>query len=126
MHYAASLTSSNMFSHEESTDLLDATMDVLEGELANATPQSGLPVIDQWLEQLHKVENATDITSTLEQVKTQLISDPINSGELNQLLNMLATQTIEFSALMGSEGDIAPRLDGLASALKSLAGQVNH
>lgn len=115
-----------MFSHEESTTLLDATMHVLEGDLANATPQSGLGVIDRWLEQLKKTENAKDITNTLEQVKTQLESDQINANDLSQLLNTLATQTTEFSTLMGSEGDIAPRLEGLASALKTLAGQVEH
>ena len=116
---------SNMLTHEESTDLLDSTMSVLEGDLTNATPQSGRGVIDQWLEQLRKTENATDITNTLEQVKTQLESDQINAQELAQLLNTLATQTSEFSTMMGSEGDIAPRLEGLSSALTSLAGQIS-
>lgn len=115
-----------MLNHEESTTLLDSTMTILEGDLNKETPQSGLGVIDQWLEQLHKTDNAKEITNTLEQVKTQLKSDQINSGELSQLLNTLATQTSEFSTLMGSEGDIAPRLEGLASALKTLAGQVEH
>ncbi|GAB2599832.1 hypothetical protein [Spirosoma areae] len=115
-----------MLTHEESTDLLDATMAILEVESPGTTPQSGTGVIDQWLEQLHKTENATDIASTLEQVKTHLTNDPINSEQVSQLLTTLATQTTEFSALMGSEGDIAPRLEGLASALKTLAGQVSH
>lgn len=115
-----------MLTHEESTTLLDLTMDVLEGELAGTTPQSGLGVIDRWLNQLNKTENATDIAKTLEEVKTNLTNDQINSAALSQLLNTLATQTIEFSTLMGSEGDIAPRLDGLASALKSLAGQLGN
>ena len=115
-----------MLNHEESTDLLDSTMDVLEGDIATATPQSGLGVIDRWLVQLHKTENATDITNTLEQVKTQLESDQITADELSKLLNTLATQTVEFSTMMGSEGDIAPRLDGLAAALRSLAGQIKN
>ncbi|UFH54282.1 hypothetical protein [Spirosoma sp. KNUC1025] len=101
-------------------------MTVLEGDLNDTTPQSGKGVIDQWLEQLHKTDNAKDITNTLEQVKTQLESDQINPQELSDLLNTLATQTVEFSTLMGSEGDIAPRLDGLASALRTLAGQMQH
>ncbi|WP_420147799.1 hypothetical protein [Spirosoma sp.] len=115
-----------MLNHEKSTELLDSTMTVLEGDLTNETPQSGKGVIDQWLAQLRQAENATDITNTLEQVKTQLESDQINGGELSDLLNTLATQTVEFSTRMGSEGDIAPRLEGLASALRSLAGQVQH
>ncbi|MFD2935936.1 hypothetical protein [Spirosoma flavum] len=115
-----------MLTHEESTTLLDSTMDVLEGDLANTTPQSGKGIIDQWLAQLNQVENATEISDTLEQVKTQLESDQINTDELVQLFDTLATQTSEFSALMGSEGDIATRLEGMASALKSLAGQLKH
>ena len=94
--------------------------------MTNSTPQSGLGVIDRWLAQLRKVENATELVNTLEQVKTQLESDEITTDELSQLLNTLATQTAEFSTLMGSEGDIAPRLEGVASALRSLAGQVNQ
>lgn len=115
-----------MITHEESTTLLDLTMDVLEGELAGTTPQSGLGVIDRWLEQLHKTDNATDITNTLEQVKSQLKSDQITPDQLSQLLNTLATQTTEFSTKMGSEGDIAPRLEGVAAALRSMAGQLSH
>lgn len=115
-----------MINHEESTTLLDLTMDVLEGELAGTTPQSGLGVIDRWLEQLQQTDNATEITDTLEQVKTQLKSDQITPNELSQLLNTLATQTVEFSTKMGSEGDIAPRLEGVAAALRSMAGQLSH
>ncbi|GAB4021798.1 hypothetical protein [Spirosoma koreense] len=115
-----------MFTHEESTDLLDATMDVLESNSTQATPQSGLGVIDRWLVQLHKTENAKDIANTLERVKTQLESDQINNRELSQLLEALADQTVELSTFTGSEGDISGRLEGLASALRSLAGQIQQ
>lgn len=115
-----------MLNHEESTDLLDSTMDVLETDVTNETPQTGTGIIDQWLEQLRQAENARDIADTLERVKTQLRSDQINAGELSGLLETLATQTTEFSTRMGSEGDIAPRLEGLSSALRSLAGQIGN
>lgn len=101
-------------------------MDVLEGNLADKTPQSGTTIIDEWLTELHKAENAKDISSTLEQLNAQLKSNQNQSGELVQLLETLATQTAEFSTMMGSEGDIAPRLEGLAAALRSLAGQVSN
>ncbi len=101
-------------------------MAVLDVDTNTATPQSGTGVIDQWLVELHKAENATDIAATLEQVKTQLKSDQINTGELTELLTTLATQTAEFSTMMGSEGDMATRLEGLSSALKSLAGQIGN
>lgn len=115
-----------MLSHEESTTLLDATMRILESDITNETPQTGTGVVDQWLDELRKAENADDIADTLERVKTQLKSDQINASELSQLLETLATQTTEFSTLMGSEGDIAPRLEGLSSALRSLAGQLSN
>lgn len=113
-----------MLSHEESTDLLDSTMNVVSGDLTNATPQSGTGVIDEWLVELRKAENASELTDTLEQIKTELESGQVNTPELSQLFDTLATQTLEFSTRMGSEGDIAPRLEGLSSALRSLAGQM--
>ncbi|MDB5242752.1 MAG: hypothetical protein JWP57_3377 [Spirosoma sp.] len=115
-----------MITHEQSTELLDATMSVLEEIGDNSTPQSGTGIIDQWLVQLRPVDNATEITDLLEQVKTQLKSDQIKADELSGLLSTLSTKTTEFSTLMGSEGDIAPRLEALASSLRSLAGQLNH
>ncbi|QKZ12777.1 hypothetical protein [Spirosoma sp. KUDC1026] len=115
-----------MLTHEESTDLLDSTMTLLEGDQTEETPQSGLGILDQWLKQLHQADNAGDITTTLEQVKTQLKSDQINNAELGQLLDTLATQTVEFSTLMGAEGDISSRLDGLSAALRTLSGQLSN
>lgn len=115
-----------MFTHEDSSTLLDSTMAVLEGDLTSTTPQNGTGVIDQWLVELHKAENTKDITSTLEQLKTQLTSAQINTDELVKLMETLATQTTEFSTMMGPEGDLAYRLDGLASLLKSVAGQVGN
>ena len=115
-----------MISHEQSTELLDATMAVLEENGDNATPQSGTGIIDQWLIQLRPVENATEIADLLEQVKIQLSKNQINADELCDLLSTLSTKTTEFSTLMGSEGDIAPRLEAVASSLRSLAGQLSH
>jgi ABC-type transporter Mla subunit MlaD len=115
-----------MLTHEESTTLLDSTMSLLEGEQPDTTPQNGASLIESWLAELHKAENATDIVNTLDQVKTQLTSQSANMVELSDLLNKLATQTAEFSTMMGSEGDMATRLEALSSALRSLAGQAGN
>jgi hypothetical protein len=115
-----------MISHEQSTELLDATMTVLEEKGTDSTPQSGTGIIDKWLVELRQADNATEIADILERVKTQLKSDQINTEELSQELSTLATKTTEFSTLMGSEGDIATRLEGLASALRSMAGELGH
>lgn len=115
-----------MINHEESTDLLDATMAALEADISTIVPQNSAGVIDQWLAQLHQSENAGAISDTLEGVKTQLMSNQPNAAELSQLLDTLADQTFEFSTRVGSEGDMAVRLDALSSALRSLAGQIGH
>ncbi|GAB3953840.1 hypothetical protein GCM10028805_38370 [Spirosoma harenae] len=115
-----------MITHAESTTLLDSTMDVLESDLNQESSQSGKEVIDEWLAQLNQAENATEIVDTLEKVKNQVASKEADTKQLSDLLNTLATQTVEFSTRMGSEGDIAPRLEGLASALRTIAGQLNH
>ncbi|WP_020594669.1 hypothetical protein [Spirosoma panaciterrae] len=115
-----------MFTHEDASELLDSTMTVLDSEPGSTSPQDGANIIDQWLTQLHQAENAGPIAQTLEQVKEQLLKDSINSDELCQVLNTLATQTSEFSTRMGSEGDMATRLEALSAGLKLLAGQVSH
>ncbi len=112
-----------MPSHEQPTELLDATIGVLEESGTDLTPQRGTGIIDQWLVQLRQADNATELTNVLERVKTQLKSDQIDADELGQLLSTLAKQTAEFSTLMGSEGS-TPRLEGLSSALRSMAGQL--
>lgn len=113
-----------MISLNKADDLLNASMDVLSGDLAASTPQSGTGIIDQWLQQLREAANAEDIVNALERVKTQLKSEQINPGELGQLMNQLADQTRTFSTNLGSEGDMATRLEGLSSALREAAGKL--
>lgn len=98
-------------------------MAVLKADFSTQTPQSGLGIIDKWLVELRPADNTADIANSLERVKTQLESDQINTDEFVQILQMLAQQTVEFSTRMGSEGDIAVRLESVASALRSMAGQ---
>lgn len=115
-----------MLNPEESSTLLDSTMDVLEGNITVETPQSGISVIDQWLTQLQQADNAREISDTLSSVRNQLNGGELKAQELSQLLETLATQTSEFSTKMGSEGDAAVRLEGLSAALKALAGQLSN
>ncbi len=113
-------------SHEEASALLDATMGTLRADITNETPQSASDILDQWLDQLRDAANADALVNTMEQVKTRLKSDQFNSSELAELLNKLSEQTSEFSANMGSDGDMAIRLEGVASALRELGGQIGN
>lgn len=101
-------------------------MDVLDSDPGSIKPESGTGVIDQWLAQLSQAENTKDITSTLEQVKAQAEANPADTDELAKLLESLATQTGEFSTMMGAEGDMATRLEALSAALRSMAGQLGN
>lgn len=113
-----------MISHEEASDLLDATMGTLHADITNETPQSGSGILDQWLNHLRETANADELVSTMEQVKTRLKSDQFSGSELAELLKKLSEHTSAFSANMGSDGDMAIRLESVASALSELAGQM--
>lgn len=113
-----------MVTHEQSTDLLDTTMQTLEGDLTTATPQSGKGIIDQWINALREGENTNEIANTLDQLKTQLDSGQPNAGELQQLLLTLAEQTRLIGTELGAEGDLAPRLEALSAALRNAGGQL--
>ena len=113
-------------SHEDASDLLDATMGTLHADITNETPQTGTGVLDQWLDQLRPADNATALVNIMERLKTQLESDQFQAKELGNLLNELSEKTSEFSANMGSDGDMAIRLEGVASALRELGGQIGN
>ncbi len=113
-------------SHEEVSALLDATMGTLHADITNETPQTGTSILDQWLGQLGATANADALTKAMEQLKTQLKSDQPNAEQLSGVLNELSKKTSEFSVNMGSDGDVAIRLESVASALRELAGQVGN
>ena len=115
-----------MLTPEKVSELLDSTMTVLEIDPAKVVPQNGTSVINEWLVPLRQAENATDVVNLLEQLKNQLESNINDPDSINQLLTKLATQTSEFSTMMGAEGDVSTRLEALAAALQSLAGQAGQ
>lgn len=115
-----------MTPHEQTSDLLDATLTTLEGDIANATPQTGTGIIDEWLEQLRQGENTKAIADSLEHLKTLLESNQLDTAQLEQLLHTLADQTQELSSKLGPEGDIVTGLVSLASALHKAAGQLKN
>ena len=101
-------------------------MTVLEIDPTKVAPENGISVINDWLVPLRQADNATDVVNLLEQLKNQLQSNLNNPGSINQLLTKLSTQTTEFSTMMGAEGDVSTRLEALAAALQSLAGQAGQ
>ncbi len=113
-------------SHEDVSALLDATMGTLHADITNETPQTGTGILDQWLDQLREAANADTLVHAMERLKTQLKSDQFNAGELSGVLNEVSEKTSEFSANMGSDGDVAIRLESVASALRELAGQIGN
>lgn len=113
-------------SHEDVSALLDATMGTLHADITNETPQTGTGILDQWLNQLREAANADALVNVMERLKTQLKSRQFDAKELSEVLNEVSEKTSEFSVNMGSDGDVAIRLEGVASALRELAGQVGN
>lgn len=113
-------------SHEDASALLDATMGTLHADITNETPQTGTGILDQWLDQLRDAANADALVNAMERLKTQLKSDQFDASELSGMLNEVSERTSEFSVNMGSDGDVAIRLESVASALRELAGQINN
>lgn len=112
-----------MESHEETSDLLDQTMETLKPGVMEMTPQNGKGVLDQWIATLGDAENTRELTDLLQQLKTQLVTGDPNPGEMQQILTDLSTSTHEMSVTVGPEGDMATRLEALASTLQITAGQ---
>lgn len=113
-----------MLSHEQSTDRLDATMAVLEGEPASLAPQDGLGLIDHWLNSLREGENTREVANALEQLKNQLGSDQPNPEQLHQTIKTLAEKTKFLSTEVGPEGDLFIRLEGLVTALQQFSDKL--
>ena len=99
-------------------------MDTLTPGVMDMTPQNGKGVLDQWIATLGDTENTRELTSLLQQLKTQLEAGDPNPSELQHILLDLSTNTHEMSVTVGPEGDMATRLEALAATLQATAGQL--
>lgn len=109
--------------HAEATDLLDSTMSVLEGDISGMTPQTGKGIIDQWIEQLRHADNTAELADLLEQLKNQLEGGQPDPQELSNLLQTMSEQAREIGTMLGAEGDLATRIEGLSAALRTASGE---
>lgn len=112
-----------MLTPEQSTTLLDTTMDVLRTDVPALTPQSGKGILDSWLDAIREAENTHDLVDSMEELKT-LLEANAEPKSIETTLITLADQTRLMSSAVGAEGDLAPRLEALSSALRTLAGQL--
>lgn len=124
--HSGNAVNDSMESHEETSDLLDQTMATLKPGVMEMTPQTGKGVLDQWIAALGEAENTHELTDLLQQLKTQLVAGDPNPGQMHQILTDLSTNTHEMSVTVGPEGDMATRLEALASTLKITAGQLKE
>ncbi len=114
-----------MISPEQSATMLDTTMDVLQTSVPTLTPLSGKGILDHWLDAIKQADNTHDLVDSMEELKTLLEanSDP---KSMETVLGKLADQTRLMSSTVGAEGELAPRLVALSSALRALAGQLGN
>ena len=114
-----------MLSPEQSATLLDTTMDVLRTDVPTLTPQTGKGILDNWLNAVRQADNAHDLVDAMEELKT-LLEAGTDPASIETALGKLADQTRLMSSTVGAEGELAPRLEALSSALRSLAGQLGN
>ncbi len=115
-----------MEAHEETSDLLDQTIETLQPGVMDLTPQNGKGILDQWITSLDGSENTRELVDLLQQLKTQLEAGEPNPDEMQQILLDLSTNTHEMSVTVGPEGDMATRLEALAATLQITAGQLKE
>ena len=109
---------------EQTTSLLDSTIQVLTGDLATGDLHSGKRMIAQWLKSLRGNDNTSEIANTLSLLQNQIEHDSPDTHEVGQLLVSLADQTRMLSTQVGPEGEVATQLEVLSQALRTAAGQV--
>lgn len=108
---------------EQTTSLLDSTIQALNGDLATGDLNAGQHMIGQWLESFRGNDNTTEIADTLSLLQKQIENDAPNTNKVGQLLVSLADQTRMLSTQVGPEGELATQLEVLSQALRTAAGQ---
>lgn len=106
-----------MLTHSDTTALLDETTRQLS-QPDSLTPQAGVALIDHWVGPLGEAENTEGFARQLQELKTLLADTSPDADAIRSKLVRLADDLTEFSAHVGSEGELPALLTGLASTLR--------
>ncbi|HEX8507613.1 MAG TPA: hypothetical protein VF630_19780 [Hymenobacter sp.] len=105
----------------QGTSQLDATLNALQGGLANAAGAAG-PNIAGWIKTLQGNPQFSGISSELQNLHDALGSGASDTGALAQSLNTLGEHTTK--AADSATPDAQAKLRELGQALSSAAGQL--
>jgi hypothetical protein len=106
----------------DSPDLLRQTTAQLTEATAPLTAQSGLALIDQWIEPLLTTEQTKPVAEKLTQLKTLLEAEELNPVAVRSRLVELAKLTVMVESATNADEQTASLLDDLIIALKQAAG----
>lgn len=102
-----------------STTELDQTIAALQGGLTSVPPETAVSVIGSFEQQAQGL-GASELASSLSNLKQLLTSGNASAQELSQALSQLGSQTSVIAS--GAEPDVANKLQQLGELLSS-AGQ---
>lgn len=111
-----------MLSLADTTSLLDETTSQVMSETGTLTPQSGIALIDEWLQPLQEAENTKPMAEHLSQLKTLLQATSPDGEAVRAKLGVLAEQLSILGTDMGGEGEMPSLMDALAAALRQAGG----
>lgn len=104
----------------ESPQLLQQTLDLLNGNPAQLNPQESIGLIDQWTEPLLTLQLTKPISEKLGQLKKLLQAETINEEGVKTLLTELAQITQAVSEAPDAQGEVSSLSGELAEKLRQV------
>lgn len=104
----------------ESPQLLQQTIDLLNADPAQLNAQAGVNLIDQWVEPLLTLQVTKPISEKLGQLKMLLQAELPNDEAIRTLLNELAEVTQTVSEAPDCQGEASSLSGSLAEKLRQV------
>ncbi|WP_019989744.1 hypothetical protein [Rudanella lutea] len=109
--------------NQQTTQLLNQTIDTFNGDVQAISPTDGVSLIDNWISALHSGDASTNpIASTLSELKVELQRGNPDAQTIQALLEQLANQANEAGEV--ADGAAQSALTELSSALQSFSQQL--
>ena len=110
--------------NQQTTQLIDRTIQAFNGDVIAISPTDGITLIDRWISALHSGDASTNpIASALSELKMELQRSNPNIAQVESILVDLADQAQK--AAQKVDGATQSALMELSSSLKSLSDQIS-
>jgi hypothetical protein len=112
-----------MQANQQTTQLLNQTIDTFNGDTQAISPTDGISLIDNWISALHSGDASTNpVASTLNELKAELQRGNPDTESIRSFLEQLATQAQHAGET--ADGENQSTLNELAMALQSFRQQL--